>query len=505
MPAIVQTTSGRLQGSSEDGLHIFRGIPYAAPPVAELRFRAPQPHPAWDGVRDATEFGPISLQEGMDALDAILPSPPQPQSEDCLYLNLWTPALDDPLDAGGRPTMVWIHGGAFTLGSGSEQLYSGANLAARGDVVVVTINYRLGALGFLHEPALGETNFGMRDMIAALHWVRDNIAGFGGDPDNVTIFGESAGGAAVACLLVSPEAQGLVHRAIGMSTAGDHGILFDGTQPTTDQLYAQLGINQPSPELLRSLPAADLLAAQAAVEAAAFESLSEMWSLRLPFGPIVDGAFLTDPPLATAAAASASRRVPFLSGNPDEEMKLIRAMMPPEELNQSQVMARLEQIPGGAQRVYDAYRNARSARNEPSAPDDILDAIASDFLEIMPSLRFADAWSRGGAPTFGYTLDWKSPMNDGALGSCHALDIPFAFGTYAHAPDFAGSGPAADALANTMLDVWTTFARTGRPAIEALDWPPYEPESRAQLMFGSNIRVETAWRATERSVWDGVF
>ena len=213
-----------------------------------------------DGVRDATEFGPIALQEGMDALDALLPSPPQPQSEDCLYLNLWTPGLDDS----SRPVMFWIHGGAFTLGSGSEPLYSGANLARRGDVVVVTINYRLGAFGFLHEPALGpsphEANFGMRDMIAALRWVRDNITNFGGDPDKVTIFGESAGGAAVACLLVSPEAQGLFHRAIGMSTAGDHGILFDGTQPTTDQLYAQLGLDKPSAEQLRSLPASDLLA-----------------------------------------------------------------------------------------------------------------------------------------------------------------------------------------------------------------------------------------------------
>ena len=150
--------------------------------------------------------------------------------------------------------MVWIHGGAFTLGSGSEPLYSGEHLARRSDVVVVTINYRLGALGFLHEPSLGETNFGMRDMIAALRWVRDNIAAFGGDPGNVTVFGESAGGAAVACLLVSPEAHGLFHRAIGMSTAGDHGILFDGTEPTTGQLYAQLGIDEPGPERLRSLP-----------------------------------------------------------------------------------------------------------------------------------------------------------------------------------------------------------------------------------------------------------
>jgi para-nitrobenzyl esterase len=501
MSVIAETTTGRVRGTSEDGAHIFRGVPFAAPPIDELRFRAPQPHPGWDGVRDATEFGPIALQVGMDALDALLPSPPQPQSEDCLHLNIWTPGVDDA----ARPVMVWIHGGAFTLGSGSEPMYSGARLVDRGDVVVVTINYRLGVFGFLHQPELGETNFGMRDMVAALRWVRDNIAGFGGDPNNVTIFGESAGGAAIACLLVSSEARGLFHRAIGMSTAGDHGILFDGAQPTTDQLYAQLGIENADPDQLRRLPAADLLAAQAAVEASSFEDLSEMWSVRLPYGPVIDGTFLTHSPLATASAASAASGVPFLSGNPDEEMKLVRAMMPPEQLSEADVMARLQQIPGGAQRVYDAYRDARSARGEASSPDDILDAVASDFLEIMPSLRFADAWSHGGAPTYCYTLDWKSPMNDGALGSCHALDIPFAFGAHGQTPDFAGSGPAADVLASNMMEIWTTFARTGNPSIDGLDWPAYQARTRPQVMLGLDIRVETEWRATERAIWDGVF
>ena len=501
MAAIVQTEAGQVYGSSEDGLCVFRGIPFTAPPVGELRFRAPQPHPGWDGLRDATEFGAIPLQEGMDGLDALMPSLPQPQSEDCLFLNVWTPRPDDA----SRPVMVWIHGGSFAFGSGSDPMYSGANLARRGEVVVVTINYRLGVFGFLHEPALGETNFGMQDVVAALRWVRDNIAGFGGDPNNVTIFGESAGGAAVACLLVSPEARGLMHRAIGMSTAGDHGILFEGTAPTTEQLYAQLGIEQATPELLRDMPAADLLAAQAAVEAASFEDLSEMWSVRLPYGPVIDGAFLTEPPLATAASASASSGIPLLSGNPDEEMKLIRAMMPPETLSEADVMARLEQIPGGAERVYESYRTSRADRDESSTPDEILDAIASDYLEIMPSLRFADAWARGGAPTYGYTLDWKSPMNDGALGSCHALDIPFAFGTHDEASDFAGSGPAADSLAQTMMDIWTTFARTGNPSIDGLDWPAYEPNERAQMMLGSDLRVERAWRAAERTVWDDMF
>lgn len=503
----INTRLGAIEGVADGDIQTFLGIRYGQAPVADRRFKAARMEGPWQGTYDATRIRHRSWQPKPEGFFAdLIKRDPADYSvdEDCLFLNVYTPGCDD----GGRPVLFWIHGGAFGSGSGYD--YNGTALAAQGDVVVVTINYRLGFPGFLDLSAYGDeyrgsASNGIGDQVLALRWVHENIGDYGGDPGNVTIFGESAGGAAVACLLVSPEAQGLAHRAIGMSTAGDHGILFDGTEPCTEQLYAQLRVEEPSPELLRSMPASDLLAAQAAVEAAAFESLEEMWSMRLPFGPIVDGAFLIEPPLATAAAASAARGIPFLSGNPDEEMKLIRAMMPPEVLSEAEVMARLEQIPGGARRVYDAYHGPRSRRGESSTPDNILDAIASDFLEIMPSLRFADAWARGGAPTFGYTLDWKSPMNEGALGSCHALDIPFAFGTYDQAPNFAGSGPNADALANTMMDIWATFARTGNPSIEGLEWPAYAPDDRAQVMLGPRVRVETAWRATERSVWDEVF
>ena len=187
-------------------------------PSAELRFRAPQPHPGWAGVRDATEFGPIAIQQVNEGLEALLPSPRQPQSEDCLLLNVWTPAVDDAR----RPTMVWIHGGGYTIGSGSEPYYTGANLAARGDVVVVTINYRLNVLGFLNDPELDEFNLGTRDQIAALGWVHDNIASFGGDPGNVTIFGESSGGQSMTTLLAAPAAAGLFQRAIPQSPDPHH-------------------------------------------------------------------------------------------------------------------------------------------------------------------------------------------------------------------------------------------------------------------------------------------
>ena len=241
MSAIAQTTAGQIEGTEENGLCVFRGIPFAAPPIGDLRFKAPRPVEPWNGGREARTFGPISLQAPNEMLDALLPpaDPPQPQSKDCLYLNVWTPGLDDA----SRPVMVWIHGGAFTIGSGSEEYYNGANLASRGDVVIVTINYRLGALGFLNLPALGETNFGMRDQVAALKWVQANIANFGGDPNNVTIFGESAGGMSVASLMASPEAAGLFQKAIPQSGAGHNALTAEETNATAYKFCEALGVD----------------------------------------------------------------------------------------------------------------------------------------------------------------------------------------------------------------------------------------------------------------------
>ena len=491
-----------MQGVQEDGLAVFRGIPYAAPPVGGLRFRAPQPHPGWEGARDASEFGPIAPQNVEIDLDALLPSggDPLPQSEDCLSLNLWTPALD----AAARPVLVWMHGGAFTIGSGSEPLYDGANLAARGDAVVITVNYRLGALGFLDEPALGETNFGMRDLIAALRWVRDNIANFGGDPENVTIFGESAGGAAVAVLLASPEAAGLFHRAIGQSPAGDHPLLLKRSEPATAAFYAALGLDHPTPEVLRALPIGDILAAQQAVEATLMESGDNLAALVLPFRPMIDGALLSEPPL-TAVAAGRAANLPLLLGTNDEEMKLFHAMLELGDLDEAEVVRRLDSAHPDGRAVYNAYREARLARGEPAAPRDILDAAAGDHMEVMPAVRFADAYADRGAPTFVYVLDWKSPALNGALGSCHALEIPFVFGAHTRAPEFAGAGPAADALAETVMDAWLAFARHGNPSTDALHWPPYDSANRAQMLLGDRVRIEQNWRSTERAAWDGVF
>ena len=497
--AIAETTAGKVEGTTADGIEVFRGIPFAAPPVGDLRFRAPQPHPGWKGIRDATAFGPISLQMLNEGLDALLPSEPQPQDEDCLFLNIWTPGVDDER----RPVLVWIHGGGFTIGSGSEAYYEGAKLAARGDVVVVTINYRLGALGFLHVPAVGETNFGMRDQAFALQWVRDNIANFGGDPGNVTIFGESAGGMSVAVLMGSPEAAGLFHKAIPQSGAGSNANSLEDAEATGAKFLELLGVDAEDLDALRAVPAESILAAQGQLELAMFAEMAEGEMPRMGFSPVVDGEFLTEIPV-DAVANGQSASVSALIGHLDEEWKLFTAIIPGDPPNEEDVVQRLTAMGLDGRRAYDVYRDARTSRSEPANPADIFEAAAGDSLFGIPAVRLADAQSSQQPGTYVYLFDWKSPGLNGALGACHALDIPFVFGTYDDAPDFAGSGPEADALAETVMDAWLAFARSGNPATESTDFPAYDAETRPQLVFGENIRVEHNWRAEERSVWEGV-
>lgn len=503
MSTIADTAAGRIEGIEENGLCVFRGIPYAAPPVGELRFRAPQPVEAWADVRPANRFGPIARQQSMEMLEALLPPPetPQSQSEDCLYLNVWTPVLDGAV----RPVMVWIHGGAFTIGSGSEDYYNGANLAARGDVVVVTINYRLGAFGFLNLPALGETNFGMRDQIAALQWVQANIANFGGNPGNVTIFGESAGGMSVGSLMASPEATGLFHKAIPQSGAAHNALSMAETEATGCQFAEALGIAPDDVKALRSADADDILSASVAVDPIASEDLSGAQSPvpQMPFQPVIDGQFLQKMPIEHIREGSAAGIATFV-GALDEEMKLLAAAgsdaSPPDA---DAVIGMLSTIHPDSAGAYASYRAARRERGEDDSPGEIMIAVIGDYMLRLPGLRLADAQT-GQAPTYVYLFDWKSPIMGGALGSCHALELPFVFGTHDKAPDFAGSGSEADTLAELTMDIWLAFARSGDPSTPAVDVPSWNPETKPIIVLGSNPRIEHGWRASELSVWDNV-
>ncbi len=497
MTAVVETKEGALQGVVEDGLTIFRGVPFAKAPVGPLRFRPPQPAEPWDGVRVCDRFGFVAPQpegQGMAGQGT-----PEAQSEDCLHLNVWTPACDDA----ARPVMVWIHGGAFVTGSGSGAFYRGHHLAARGDTVVVTVNYRLGALGFLAHPDLADDetgssgNWGLLDQVAALEWVQANIASFGGDPANVTIFGESAGSMSVSCLVGSPRTQHLYSRAIAES-GGPNGIPFDAATSTAELLCAEAGV--PDVTALRDLPVDQLLAAQVSLSAKQAESGNTM-----VLAPTIDGGLLPEHPL-TAIRNGVAKGKQLLVGTNRDEMKLWvvgnRQLTGGDE---AFILSRLEKSVGaGAAEALAAYKAARTDRGDDLTPIELWTAIESDRIFRIPSVRMAEAQAALGTDVYEYLFTWTSPAMGGLLGSCHALEIPFVFGTLTTpgVDRFTGEGPEAIALSETMQDAWLAFARTGNPSTAALDWPAFDADRRATMILGPQVVVENAPYEQERAYWD---
>jgi para-nitrobenzyl esterase len=511
MASEVITSYGRLMGGEERGLHVFRGVPFAAPPVGRRRFRAPERPARWDGVRDATRFGPVCPQprpmQGRASVFAGMFGPGQLEmDEDSLTLNIWTPGVDD----GRRPVMVWIHGGGFRMGTGASPMYDGGNLARRGDVVVVSVNYRLGALGFLYLPELGGANFGTLDQIAALAWVREEIAAFGGDPENVTIFGESAGGKSVETLLAAPRARGLFRRAIAQSTYAPP---MDGASALSaaEELLERLGVpRNEAAERLRDLPAEQIVDAQAAMAEAAMASGGSAVT-RGGFSPVVDGDVLPVHPVDAVAAGSA-REVDLIVGTNLDESRLFGAMMPgvapADEAALVQRVAGLlpgaEDWEGLARRAVQAYRESRTARGEGASPADIWFAISTDRTFRYHSTRLAAAQARNGAGTYMYLFTWASPAFDGALGSCHALEIPFVFGNLeGPLAELAGVGPEARALSAKVQDAWLAFARTGRPDHDGLPaWLRYDGAERRTMVLGRQCAVVSAPQEPERRLWE---
>jgi para-nitrobenzyl esterase len=420
------------------------------------------------------------------------------QSEDCLYLNVWTPGTD-----GKRPVMVWIHGGAFVLGSGSFAWYAGANLAARGDVVVVTLNYRLGALGFMHlAPVLGDdftgaANAAIADQIAALEWVRDNIAAFGGDPSNVTIFGESAGGMSVATIMGAPRARGLFGKAIPQSGAAHNATSSDEAAEVAQALMRELGVTDAGG--LMAASAEQILEAQGKLMAA--NGLTG----NLPFQPVVDGDLLPHSPIEDVRAGGA-RDVALLTGTNLDEFKLF-AMMMPLSLDTDEALAqRLDALigAGAGAKAAQAYKAARSGKLSCELPE-LWSAIWTDRVFRIPAIRLAEAQSVVQPKTYTYLFTWPSPMP--ALGSCHALEIPFVFGTLSDpmSAAFAGDTPQARELSAKMQDAWIAFARRGDPSTEELgEWPRYSAERRATMVLGAEISIEEDPGSAERQFWQEV-
>ncbi len=508
----VTTTKGRLRGLHEDGLTIFRGIPFAAPPTGERRFRAPAEAAAWEGDRDATKFGPASLQlrpvmpEGARSPFAGMFDEGELETdEDCLTLNVWTPGLGDAAQPDGarRPVMVWIHGGAFRTGTGASPMYDGAALAKRGDVVVVTLNYRLGYLGFLYLPELGGgANFGILDQVKGLEWVRDEIAAFGGDPDNVTIFGESAGGKSVETLLATPPARGLFHKAILQST---YETPMDSASASgaADALLAELGIARGEAARLRELPAKAIVEAQLRLQMAAMASGAGGGGT----APTVDGEVLPQLP-REAIRGGAVADVPMLIGTNIDEFKLFAVMQPGlRDVDEPGVARRIMGSGADASTRDHAlaeYKAARAARGASTSPIELLSALSSDSMFRVHSTRVAEEQAAHQARTFMYLFTWASPVVD-ALGSCHALELPFVFRTFdAPLGKLAQGERTAEsvALSGRMQDAWLAFAQTGAPGHPGLPvWPAYDSSRRATMVLDATCQVVEAPLERERLAW----
>lgn len=495
MQPIVRTRQGAVRGVRGDsGVAAFKGIPFAAPPVGPLRLAAPRPPAAWDGVRDATAYGPtVPHAPYVPPFDRLIPEAHLP-GDDCLNLNVWTP---DP--AGRLPVMVWVHGGAFANGSGSVAGYDGTAFARDG-VVLVTLNYRLGADGFLHLDGT-PGNRGLLDQIAALEWVRDNIAAFGGDPDRVTVFGESAGAMSIGALLAMPRAEGLFRRAVLQSGAAHHSLTRATARRVTDQLARMLGVPATS-TALAAVPTERLLTAQQKLRAAVTarpdpELWGEVVHNLMPFEPVVDGDTLPRAP-ADVLARAAETGTDLLVGTNSDEFRLF--VVPTGVIGHVTEEALRRTAAGyglDPDRALAVYREQRPG----ASPGDLLAALVTDWFYRVPALRLAEAHA-GHRPggVFLYEFAWRPPTFDGRLGAAHATELPFVFDNLGDEAFVPLLGPAPPRqIADAMHGAWVSFATTGTPG-----WPAYTTGTRTTMRFDTVSRAVDDPRPQERAVWEGV-
>ena len=495
MGPTVATKYGTLRGQLRDGVASFLGIPYAASPTGSRRFKAPVPPEPWTGVKDAVAYGPTPPKPDYPAPFDTLFAEPNIAGDDWLNLNVWTP---DP-EAAALPVMVWIHGGAFANGNSAIPLYDG-HAFARDGVVLVSINYRLGVDGFAQLPD-APSNRGLLDQIAALEWVRDNISAFGGDPENVTIFGESAGGMSVITLLSMPGAAGLFARAIAQSGAAQAAAAPADAALVTAELGRALAVAKTGPsapgltatELARAeLPV--LIAAQAAVRDALAASPDparfgpSIVASTMAFIPVIDGDSLPEHPLASIAAGSGSE-VPLLIGTNSDEFRTFLVPSGMAEVITDEVLASMADAMGAGKEVIDVYRNHR----EGASPGDLLAALLTDRFFLLPALAVAEARAGAQAPTHFYEFAWQHPQ----VGAGHGLDVPFVFDNLA-APgaELVAGRDAPGDLAAEMHAAWIRFAATGDPG-----WPNYGA-SREVMVFdtgGGSVRNDP--RLDEREIW----
>jgi para-nitrobenzyl esterase len=485
--AAVDTSTGKIRGLVIDKVNAFKGVPYGASTAGDRRFLPPVKPVAWTGIKDTVEWGPeapqVSPHTEIPEVRATIPA--TGMSEDCLVLNVWTNGFgrNDK-----RPVMVWLHGGGFTSGNGSYTMYDGANLARKRDVVTVTINHRLNSFGFLHLAEIGgekfaqASNVGMLDAIAALQWVHDNITNFGGDPNNVTIYGQSGGAGKVSTLLAMPGAKGLFHRAIIQSGSNLRAVSPDDAIKSAQALMAQLSVK--TVDDLQKVPMDRLIQATTATRGLRLAPVLDGWSLpRDPFSP---------------DAPSISADVPVLLGTVETEVTFFPGT-PLDPIDDAALLARVKQAARAdddqAKHLIDLYRKGRLGVSD----IDLALILESDMRFRPGVVAEAELKAAQKAPVYMYYFTWRSPVRDGKLKTFHTLEIPFVTDNVDNAQSMTGTGQDRYALEDKMSAAWAAFARTGNPNHKGLpNWPKFDTTTRATMILNHECKVVNDPNGEER-------
>jgi para-nitrobenzyl esterase len=511
MKDVVETVYGKVLGTSQDGIYSFKGIPYGGPTGGRNRFMFPTPPKPWPGVKDTTSYGPACWQviDPFTKSDFDLSGPMGNNafSEDCLILNVWTPSVND---GSKRPVMVWLHGGGFFTGSASSSpATNGASLAKTQNVVIVSVNHRLGVFGYLYLKELGGEKYaasgeaGVLDLVAALEWVRDNIANFGGDPGNVTIFGMSGGAQKVYVLMSMPSAKGLFHRAIGESSICIKAQTAEEGNRAANSFLKTLGVSPKNLDVLHEMCADMIYTAWMTMPSVPWTPTG-----KTQFFPVVDGKYLPAHPFYPVAAPNGSD-VPFIIGTTKDEMTSMLQRDPrfgkyDETQMRDGIMGWVKSFwiditPEKLEGLLATYRRTRPG----ATPHDLLIAIDTDMMRTG-SIRIAERKAAAGqAPVYMYLFTWESPALKGMLKSCHGLEVPFVFNNVEPPTGLIGNSPERFTLAKIMSGVWANFARTGNPGYEGLPrWPVYDKNKRATMILNMKCRVENDPYSEERQAWD---